>query len=324
MSSAAADKKTPRLVVLLGAQRFDPTLGSAVKAHGVEGKMALVTAGWQEREPEDDELSQHLGGHTVNLQLHARGTQLFAKDPELAKAHRERQALLRHLQEIYRIRLDHAQRADFEVSHYAMPERMRDEVRATSIEAIKSLDAWHLEKCASVKAEFEDRMKTRERPEVRRHRDELRAALGGCVGVCIAGGHVAVLVNRLSLFGLEDLVGDRAVFAWTAGAMAITDRIVLFHDDPPQGQVAEQILDVGVGLVPRTVVFPTPERRLRLDDAANIALLSRRFAPSTCLVLPDRSWVTWTAGNYGKTQGVVRMTESGATEPFGAAGTVAP
>lgn len=316
MTVAAAAKKTPRLLVVLGAQRFDPTLGSAVKAHGVEGKMALVTAGWQEREPEDEELSQHLGGNTVNLKLHARGTQLFAKDPELAKAHRERQALLRHLQEIYRIRLDHAQRADFEVSHYAMPERMRDEVRATSIEAIKSLDAWHLEKCASVKGEFEERMKTRERPEVRRHREELAAALEGCVGVCIAGGHVAVLVNRLTLFGLDELIGDRAVFAWTAGAMAMTDRIVLFHDDPPQGQVAEQILDFGLGLLPRAVVFPTPERRLHLNDADNIALLARRFAPSSCLVLPDRSWVSWQGGAWGKAQGVTRMTDSGTNVPF--------
>lgn len=324
MTVAAAVKKAPRLRVILGAQRFDPTLGSAAKAHGVEGRMALITAGWQEREPEDEELSQHLGGDTVNLKLHARGTQLFAKDPELAKAHRERQVLLRHLQEIYRIRLDHAQRADFEVSHYAMPERMRDEVRATSIEAIKSLDAWHLEKCASVKAEFEERMKTRERPEVRRHREEIQAALEACVGVCIAGGHVAVLVNRLSLFGLDELIGDRAVFAWTAGAMAITERIVLFHDDPPQGQVAEQILDVGLGLLPRAVVFPTPERRLHLDDAANIALLSRRFAPATCLVLPDRSWVSWRADAWGRAEGVTRMSEDGATVPFSPAGAVAP
>lgn len=324
MSVAAAAKTAPRLRVILGAQRFDPTLGSAAKAHGVQGKMALITAGWQEREPEDEELSQHLGGDTVNLKLHARGTQLFAKDPELAKAHRERQVLLRHLQEIYRIRLDHAQRADFEVSHYAMPERMRDEVRATSIEAIKSLDAWHLEKCASVKGEFEARMKTRERPEVRRHREELAAALEGCVGVCIAGGHVAVLVNRLALFGMDELIGDRAVFAWTAGAMAITERIVLFHDDPPQGQVAEQILDFGLGLLPRTVVFPNPERRLHLDDGANISLLSRRFSPATCLVLPDRSWVSWQADAWGRAQGVVRMGDNGAIVPFTPAEAVAP
>jgi hypothetical protein len=307
----------PRLAVLLGAQRFNPTLGSVVEMHGLQGKTALITAGWQEREPEDEELSAHLGGNTVNLRLHARGVELFAKDPELAKAHRERQVLLRHLQEIYRIRLDHAEAADFEVSHYAMPERMRDEVRAVSIEAIKSLDTWHLEKCRSVKQEFEERYRTAERPEVRRHREEIQQLLEGCVAVAIAGGHVAVLVNRLQLFGIGDLIGDRAVFAWSAGAMALTDRIVLFHDDPPQGQVAEQILDEGLGLVPKTVVFPTPERRLHLDDPEKMELIARRFAPSTCLVLPDRSWVTWTGTSYGKANGVIRMAESGATVPFG-------
>jgi hypothetical protein len=46
---------------------------------------------------------------------------------------------------------------------------------------------------------------------------------------------VAVLVNRLRLFGLGDLVADKTVFAWSAGAMAVSERVVLFHDDPPQG-----------------------------------------------------------------------------------------
>jgi hypothetical protein len=317
MTQTTTPDRRPHTVVLLGAQRFNPTLGDVVKTTGVHGKMALITAGWQERELEDEELSAHLGGDTVNLRLHARGVELFAKDPELAKAHRERQVLLRQLQDIYRIRLDHAQAADFEVSHYPMPERMRDEMRATSIEGIKALDAWHLEKCTTVRSEFETRMKTIERPEVQKHREELAAALEGCAGVCIAGGHVAVLVNRLTMFGMGDLFGERAVFAWTAGAMAVTDRIILFHDDPPQGQVAEQVLDEGLGLVPRTIAFPTPERRLHLDNAENIQLIARRFAPATCLVLPDRSWVIWNGESFGKTQDVALMTETGATVPFG-------
>lgn len=304
------------ITVLLGAQRFDPTLGSAVSMHGIHGRFAMITAGWQEREPEDEELAAHLGGDAVNLRLHERGVELFHKDPELARAHRERQVLLRHLQEIYRIRLDHASAAEEEVTHYDMPERMRDEMRTTSIEAIRTLDAWHLEKCASVRAEFEERMQVAKRAEVARHREEIARALEGCVAVAIAGGHVAVLVNRLMLFGLDQLIGARHVFAWSAGAMAITDRIVLFHDDPPQGQIARQVLDVGLGIVPRTVVFPTPERRLHLDATDRIALLARRFAPATCLVLPDRAYVTWNGASYGRTSGVIRLADNGANIPF--------
>ena len=105
-------KKPPSAVVLLGAQRFEPTLGAAVAELGVNGRIAIITAGWQERESEDDELTAHLGRRTVNLRLHARGEELFAADPELRAAHRERQDALRHRQDFYRIRLEHELEAD--------------------------------------------------------------------------------------------------------------------------------------------------------------------------------------------------------------------
>jgi len=320
----ASPPPAPVRAVLLGAQRFDPTLGSTVAMHGVTGRFAMITAGWQEREDEDEELAVHLaaagGARAVNLNLYARGLELFAKDPELAKAHRERQVLLRHLQEIYRIRLDYASSAELEVNHYPMPERMRDEMRSTSIEAIQRLDEQHLKKCLTVRLEFDERMNLAERPLVKKHREEIKEALVGCDAVAIAGGHVAILMNRLSLFGLDTAIGTRPVFAWSAGAMAITDRVVLFHDDPPQGQVALQVLDSGLGIVPHTVVFPTPERRLHLDASERMAHLARRFAPATCLVLPDRSFVTWRGldgGNgYGNAEGALRLTDTGANVPF--------
>src|SRR5205085_11894976 len=97
-------------VVLLGAQRFDPTLAAALSRQYVTGRIALVTAGWQERESEDEDLREHLAPReTVNLILHARGEQLFRHDPELRAAHRERQQALRHRQHLYRIPDEHAQ-----------------------------------------------------------------------------------------------------------------------------------------------------------------------------------------------------------------------
>ena len=45
-----------RTVILLGPQRLTPTLVNAVRGAGVEGDVAVVTAGWQEREEEVDEL----------------------------------------------------------------------------------------------------------------------------------------------------------------------------------------------------------------------------------------------------------------------------
>jgi hypothetical protein len=40
-------RSKPRAVVLLGAQRFDPSLGAAVAELGLKGRIATITAGWQ-------------------------------------------------------------------------------------------------------------------------------------------------------------------------------------------------------------------------------------------------------------------------------------
>jgi hypothetical protein len=312
--SDAVTASPTRTAVLLGAQRFEPTLGTVVSRLGIDGPLALITAGWQEREPEDDELSAHLGGHTTNLHLHARGTQLFAADPELATAHRERQDLLRHLQDIYRIRLEHAFEAERDVAAYDAPAAIREEVAAASVEAIRALDAWHIGHCNSVRAEFDERMKVHERKEVLRHKRV--ALLRDCAGVAIAGGHVALLLNRLQIFGLDELMGDRPVFAWSAGAMALSERIVLFHDDPPEGRVAREVLDVGLARADGTVVLPEPERRLDLKVAARVAVMARRFAPARCLAFPARAYAIFEGGRCTDTDGVVELNADGSTAPF--------
>lgn len=308
---------TPRpAVVLLGAQRFDPSLGAAVSELGVTGRIAIITAGWQEREPEDEELSAHLGERTVNLRLHARGDELFREDPALRDAHRERQSSLRHRQDFYRIRLEHELEADRVIrSRAAPPEILAEQVQA-SLDGIRELDQWHLELCARIRAEFESRWDLANRPSVVRHRRELAEILDGCDAIAIAGGHVATLVNRLVLFGVADLVQHRAVFAWSAGAMAISERVVLFHDSPPQGPEASEILDAGLGIIPGVVVLPEPERRLHLDRKDRVQRLVRRFEPALCLALPARSRVTWRDGAFSSAHDVLQLRPSGRTIPL--------
>lgn len=313
---STSGNNTSRTAVLLGAQRFDPTLGAVVGSLGIKGRIALITAGWQEREREDDELSTHLGSNTINLGLHARGGAVFHQDKELAAGHRERQDLLRHLQEIYRIRLEAAFEAERDVRAYDTPAAIRDEVAEASIEAIRGLDDWHLDQCARVRAEFEERFHVAERSAIARQREDLKKLLKDCVGVAIAGGHVAVLVNRLGLFGFDELIGDLPVFAWSAGAMAVSDRIVLFHDDPPQGRIARQVLDVGLGFVPMTVVLPEPERRMHMEARDRVSLMARRFAPATSLAFPARAFVVWQGGRIIRAEGAIELTADGDHRPF--------
>jgi hypothetical protein len=121
------------------------------------------------------------------------------------------------------------------------------------------------------------------------------------VAFAVAGGHVAVLLNRLRLFGLAELVGERPVFAWSGGAMVLGERLVLFHDDPPQGAGHAEVLEAGLGLYQGLLPLPHARRRLKLDEPLRVALFARRFADLTCVALDDGAtlclehgrWVPW-------------------------------
>lgn len=306
----------PRAVVLLGAQRFDPTLGSTVQALGIEGPIAIVTAGWQERESEDTELYEHLKKRAINLRLHRRAEEVFQRDRELKKLHRKRQETLRHKQDFYRIRLEHELAANHVILQRNAPEAILAEEQAASLGAIRLLDEYHLAQCRRVHAEFEEEARPFERPWIARHRRELQKILDHCEALAIAGGHVASLLNRLHLFGIADMLGTQPIFAWSAGAMAISERVVLFHDSPPQGPGASEVLDRGLGLCPGVVPFPQPETRLRLHDPERVGLLANRFAPALCLAFPARAHVTYEGDRFVRPSGIVRLTTDGTCAPF--------
>jgi len=305
---------------LLGAQRFDPTLGDAVAALGVAGRIAVVTAGWQEREAEDHQLVEHLGGRAVNLSLHTRGEEVFRDDPALRDAHRAHHAALRHRQDFYRIRLEHLLEADRVIAQREAPADIQAEQSEASRDAIRDLDLWHLGLCTRLRSEFDATWQLATRPAVARHRAELAALLADCDAVALAGGHVATLVNRLRLFGFDALLAGKTVFAWSAGAMAVSERVVLFHDDPPQGSEVTEVLDAGLGIARNVVVFPEPERRLHLDNHDRVRRLARRFAPAHCLAFPSRAWVCWHEGApLASTpgQGVLALRPDGTHGPLG-------
>src|SRR6185369_15906415 len=109
---------------------------------------------------------------------------------------------------------------------------------------------------------------------------------------------------------------EKALFAWSGGAMAVSTRVVLFHDDPPQGPGVSEVLDAGLGLVPGAVFFPQPEQRLRVSDPARVRRLVTRYAPSICLALPSRSRVTWKDGKFSSSDGVVEMHADGSLTDF--------
>jgi len=303
-----------RCACLLGPQRLKPSLAEAARVLGVEdgARIATITAGWMEREREDRELDEHLGGRTVNLDLWARAESVFKRDPELGEALTERLLLLRELQALYRIRLAHAMAACMQLLHRPGNEAMLRLERAASIDAVRALDEEHLRRVADVHERFESRWQPRERTAVAHEREQIEALVRDAAAVAIAGGQVAVLLNRLRLFDLPALLEGATVLAWSAGAMALADRVVLFHDAPPHGPGHAEVFGAGLGLAPALLPFPHARHRLRFDDAHRVLLTARRFAPAVCVPLDDGERVDWLDGNWHFATGSRRMGLDGA------------
>jgi hypothetical protein len=129
------------------------------------------------------------------------------------------------------------------------------------------------------------------------HKRELAQILARCSILAIAGGHVGALLHRLRLFDVVGLHGARPVIAWSAGAMVCSERIVLFHDSPPQGAGDAEVYERGLGLVPGVVALPHARARLMLDDRARVSLFARRFAPARPFALDPKTRLDWFEGN---------------------------
>lgn len=282
-------------MTLLGPQHTQPTVARVLRDLGVRGPVAVVTAGWQERET-DAGVIPELGLPSVNLTLHRRADEVFAADVEFAGAYKARQARLKTMQDFYRVRLDHAAMAAHAIGvRHVDPALLADE-QAISIDLVRRLDEDHRERCRAHHEAFSLRWSTTERERVAHQRRELAALIEPTDALIIAGGHVAVLLNRLMMFDVLGLTGARPIVAWSAGAMVLTERVVLFHDHPPYGPPIAEVLDTALGLARGLVVLPNPRLRLKLDDAERVAMLARRFAPAACVAMDHGARITLEGG----------------------------
>ncbi len=298
-------------IALLGPQRFRPTVAETLRELGVEGPIALITAGWQEREREVEELSEHVGVETVNLAIYERAEEVFRADPELHRALRRRQEHLQTLQDLYRIRLKHALAAARTLMRRAEPSEPLVRARQSAVRAVRTLDRAHLRDVRRAFDGFDARWRPTERPVPGEQRSRIERDLERCSAVAVAGGHVAVLYNRMRLFGLPELMASKPIVAWSAGAMVASSRILLFHDTPPQGPGNAELLGPGFDLAPGLLPLPHASRRLRLDDPIRVAMLARRFSPLRCVALDDGSGVVLSDGRLNPRSGTRRLARTG-------------
>ena len=299
-------------ITFLGPQRLAPTVAEAVDAMAPEGTVAIITCGWQEAESEEaDEIIEQLDRPTIKLLLHQRSDDIFHRDPEFFEAYRGRQNQLHQLRDFYRLRLGHALEAARELMQREGSEHLIEPEREAAFDAVRTLDEHHFRRLQEVHREFEEEWRPNEREVIAHHRSEVAKQLEQAGVLVVAGGHVAVLLYRMTLLNIAPLIEELPIVAWSAGAMALSERVVLFHDSPPQGEGNPELLEGGLALVRQVVPFPHARRRLKLKDPIRVSLLARRFAPKLCVAMErgtklERRDGQWTAGD-----GTLRLADSG-------------
>jgi len=282
-------------VTLLGPQRR-PTV-DAVAAPLPSGQpVATITAGWQERESDDAELSALLGSRDVNLHLYQRWCDVLERDADFAAAERSLAEVLDELQALYLLRLDHELRAVYAIQHRSGASRLKADVLAESIGAVRDLDAAHLRRVGEIRSEFYDGLRPHDRPVIAAHRTEVAALLAGCSALVVAGGHVGVLADVMHLFNVAAALSS-PVIAWSAGAMTLAERIVLFHDRSAHGPGHPEIYASGLSVLRGIVPLPHARARLLLDDRARMAVFASRFAPARCVLLESGTRMDIDTGN---------------------------
>lgn len=281
------------------------------------GPLAAVTVGWREEESATAPLereAKRLGRELTPLGLGERARRVFDRDPELSAAHRKLQDGLRAEESLYRERM----KQEIAMTHALARIPVAEEHRRPYLEAawrgILEADRFHLAGQAAQRAEFRAAVSPSERPSVRAETEELAALLAGSAAALVTGGHVAVIGNRLSLFGLAPHLARLPLVAWSAGAMALSPKVVLFHDHLPFGSRQPEIHGEGAGVLPGAVFFPDARHRLDTDDAEHLAELARRVAPDRAVLLDAGESLTLSAGAWSSPEGIRLLSPDGEVE----------
>ena len=275
--------------VLLGPQRFRMTAGTVARGVAPEGTVATVTAGWRDREKDDAELDQVLGGRSRNLHLFTRLGHVVRHDRTFASAASAYNRAVDEASELYTLRLQHSLDAVYAISRRGSRSARGDLVDSSlraGLQSVRDIDAWFLWVLAELEGELRADGGVDTSDVIAQHRTEIAEILSGASLLAIAGGHVAYLSRCLRLFAVEP-PSHLPVMGWSAGAMVLTDLIVLYNDRGPEGVRPSEVWDRGLGRVHGVVAMPHARRRLQLDDTDRNTVLAHRYAPARVVLLDD-------------------------------------
>jgi hypothetical protein len=273
------------VTVLLGPVTDGAPVAAELTALGADGPVALVTAGWEEGERNDAELDRALGGGTRNLGLFGRRLDIMEADPGYAAADRALRAVVADLREVYLVQLRYALRGvDAVRQHAAKARRLAGGELDEAIETVRGVDERYATRLAEAHDEFYSTMRPHDRRVIAAHRAEVAAMVTECAAVAVAGGHVGVLTESLHLSNLGAVLGDRPLIAWSSGAMAVGERVMVVDDNDLAGR-PDEVLTAGIGVVHGIVPLAAARLRLRMGDRNRLAVIARRVAPRVCVLL---------------------------------------
>ncbi|MDC5696349.1 peptidase E [Intrasporangium calvum] len=275
--------------ILLGPQRFTTTAQAVLRSLSVDGPVAMVNAGWEEREVDDAELDGVLDHRGFNLRLYQRAVEVLAADRALRRAVLEHRACHAELRAFYGLRLQAAW--DTVLAVRRRPSRLatddvRDGAVRSAMQALRDVDDWYAYEVARIVEGTATSDVVRSSEALARHREEVAEAIAAASVVVLAGGHVGILMETLRLLDVS-VPAEKPVIAWSAGAMALCDPVVLFHDFAPQGVTAPEVHDRGLGRLRGIVPLPHARRRLALDDRERMTVFAERFPAHHLLPLDD-------------------------------------
>ncbi|GAA6525943.1 Type 1 glutamine amidotransferase-like domain-containing protein [Intrasporangium sp. DVR] len=275
--------------ILLGPQRFTTTVQAVLRSLPADGPVAMINAGWEEREADDGELNGLLDQRGVNVRLYQRAVEALAAERALRTSvlgHRARHAELRSF---YGIRLQAAWDTVFAVRR-RIPRPgtgdVADGAVRSSVQALRDVDDWYAYEVARIVEATAGSDVVRSSEVLLRHRREVAETLSGASAVVLAGGHVGILMDTLRLLDVAIPPGT-PVIAWSAGAMAICDPVVLFHDFAPQGVTAPEVHDRGLGRLRGVIPLPHARRRLAVEDRERMGVFAERFPAHRLLPLDE-------------------------------------
>jgi hypothetical protein len=272
-------------LTILGPERPDGALPGVLQNHGVTGPLALISAGWRYDEARDELLRSAVPNEVRNLRLYDRFRTLEREAPELISKYAAKQESIRRVKRRYRMRvqtgLASATELLSETGDLTCP------WFAQAIRHLRETDELFLAESRELHDKFETEARPGDHPLVRAAREAVREELAGCAALLIAGGHVAVLRNRCLFFDIGPVLNHRPLYAWSAGAMLVTERVLLYHDRTAYGPGTAEFLDHGFGLLANTIFLPHARERLDLENRVNLTVLAHRLAPRRAIALEN-------------------------------------